>query len=107
LGLGLGLGLGFARMSLFARESTGELDVESMGEVGEDAILEVHSWSGVAVAMPSLLIWFGIQRSSRLFLPLFGGGICGVHFGESPFSFLYTFVIEVSPQLKTCTLKQQ
>jgi len=78
--LGLGLALAFARMSLFARKSTGELDAESMGEVGEDAILEVHSWSGVAFAM----LW--PSRSSRLFLPLFGGGICGVHFGEPPFS---------------------
>ena len=78
--MGLGLALAFARMSLFARKSTGELDAESMGEVGEDAILEVHSWSGVAFAM----LW--PSRSSRLFLPLFGGGICGVHFGEPPFS---------------------
>jgi hypothetical protein len=60
-------------MSLFARWSTGELDAESMGDVGEDAIVEVHSWGGVAVAMPSLLIWLGPSRSSRLFLPVFGG----------------------------------
>jgi hypothetical protein len=54
----LGLGLGFARMSLCARDSTGELDTESMGEVGEDAIL-----AGVESRLrcQAFLIWFGLQ----------------------------------------------
>jgi hypothetical protein len=52
----LGLGLGFARMSLFVRDSTGELDTESMGE---DAILAAGVES--RLRCQAFLIWFGLQ----------------------------------------------
>jgi hypothetical protein len=77
--------LGFARTSLFARESTGELDAESMGEVGEDAILEVHSRGGVAVAMPSLLIWFGLQGLLAYSCHYLGAEYAGYILANPPF----------------------
>jgi hypothetical protein len=78
-----------------------------MGEVGEDAILEVHSWGGVALAMPSLLIWFRFDLQgflSPILAIILGAEYAGYILANPPF--LYTSVIEVSRQLKTCTLKQ-